>query len=151
MGNELLQKPHIAEALEEWGVEMRRRYTIEPDNILAELAKIAFSNVGDLYKRSENGGITTELDLDNAPEPALTAIASIEEKVSQWGTGIKISQHDKLKALEMLGRYQKMWVDKVEVDGGVDAVARLREARRRANLEIEHDAASDEGADRGDP
>ena len=67
---------------------------ISPEQVLQELAAIAFARVPD-YMDSE-GNLKTELNpLQRA------AIASVEK----GSTGVKVKFYDKMKALELLGKH----------------------------------------------
>ena len=80
-----------------------------------ELAKIGLLNPKDLVDFDE---ATVK---EEAAEEDLAAIASVRVKRFQTkdGEGIEreIKMHDKIKALELLGRHFGMFKDKVEVSG----------------------------------
>lgn len=80
-----------------------------------ELAKIGLLNPKDLVDFDE---ATVK---EEAAEEDLAAIASVRVKrfPTKDGEGIEreIKMHDKIKALELLGRHFGMFKDKVEVSG----------------------------------
>ena len=76
---------------------MKRK--INKDRVLRELACIAFANTGD-YLEIRDGSLQIR-DTHDLSKNALAAVAAIER-----GTGgLKVKFYDKLKALELLGKY----------------------------------------------
>lgn len=138
MGREIAARPHMQAAIEAYREELMGRYSVNEDTILGELAKIAFANVADFIKREpdtedEEGNVVkgrTYIDLDGVPEHQLAALQAIQEKDGE----LKVTLAGKVSALELLGKWAKLWTDRLEVDGAVDPVARLQAARRRAGL-----------------
>lgn len=101
-------------------------YEITQERILQEMACLAFYDPSVFY--DDNGNVKP---LHEIPEKARRAIAGLDvEELFEWDTDDsgrrvarvrsgylkKIKVTSKEKALEMLGRYQKMFVDKTEVD-----------------------------------
>lgn len=147
IGGQIADKPHIAAAIEGIREELMARYEVTQENILAELAKVAFLNIGDLYERDEQGRIIKDddgaptLNLTEVPDHVLAALQAIEvtSPTDKTAGKVKVTAHSKLAALELLGKYAKMFTDRVEVTGAVDPVEALRAARKRANLELDHE------------
>lgn len=101
--------------------ERNKRLEVSADRVLSELAKVAFSDPRKMF--DDKGGLIPihEMDADQA-----AIISSIEHESIITGRGedrgevgmvTKIKTNDKLKALELLGRYHKMFTDKVEQTG----------------------------------
>jgi phage terminase small subunit len=104
--------------------------------VLRELKKIGFADISDLY--DNNGHLKSFHDI---PEHARKAIAGVEvdelfegfgKEREKIGLTKKVKLWDKNKALENLGRYLKLFTDKVEHSGTVELAERLKEARERA-------------------
>lgn len=106
--------------------DLQRRTEISQDRVVKELARVAFADVAD-YVQVETriinrGDIEVPLELAVHKETAelsadqRAAIASIK----QGANGIEIKLHDKIKALELLGRHIGMFNDKLEVKATVD-------------------------------
>lgn len=70
---------------------------ISPEQVMRELAAIAFARVPDLL---EIDGTNVKLK-DNLKPSQRAAVASVEKST----TGIKVKFYDKLKALELLGKH----------------------------------------------
>ena len=87
---------------------MKRREektTVTSDRVVRELARIAFSNQADFSDWGAGGVILKE---SRELKPGATrAVAEVTEtKGKEPGTGsIKIKLHDKVKALDLLGRH----------------------------------------------
>lgn len=118
--HKMLQSPQIQEAVKEAISAREARTQITGDRVLKELARIAFSDAGDYAKvvsipPKKTGGIpiqavaltpTAELTADQR-----AAIASIEETQA----GIKVRTHDKVKALELLGKNLGLFTEKIAI------------------------------------
>ena len=115
IGSENLKKPEIRACIEKAMAERSKRTGINQDRIIMELAKIGLLNPKDLVDFDE---ATVK---EEATEEDLAAIASVRVKrfPTKDGEGIEreIKMHDKIKALELLGRHFGMFKDKVEVSG----------------------------------
>lgn len=115
IGSENLKKPEIRACIEKAMAERSKRTGINQDRIIIELAKIGLLNPKDLVDFDE---ATVK---EEAAEEDLAAIASVRVKrfPTKDGEGIEreIKMHDKIKALELLGRHFGMFKDKVEVSG----------------------------------
>ena len=115
IGSENLKKPEIRACIEKAMAERSKRTGINQDRMIMELAKIGLLNPKDLVDFDE---ATVK---EEAAEEDLAAIASVRVKrfPTKDGEGIEreIKMHDKIKALELLGRHFGMFKDKVEVSG----------------------------------
>lgn len=103
--------------------DLQRRTAISQDRVIKELARVAFADVAD-YVQVETriinrGDIEVPLELAVHKETAelsadqRAAIASIK----QGANGVEIKLHDKIKALELLGRHIGMFNDKLSLSG----------------------------------
>ena len=105
----LLRNVKVAKYIEERINERSERTKITQDNVLKELATIAFAKVTD-FVTIENSTVIVK-DTKDIPKDLLPAIASIKEGKN----GIEISFYNKDKSLELLGRHLGMWTEKIEV------------------------------------
>ncbi len=76
---------------------------ITVERVIGELAKIAFGNKRDLMRWGP-GGVTLTPSED-ITDDAAAMVQSVEESTSLHGGSLKIKTHDKVKALELLGRH----------------------------------------------
>lgn len=134
IGERLLKKVEIQSLLAERMKAREKRTEITQDRVLAELAKIGFSDIrkvvqwGNTEVRvnvsgGEDGAqpekmveVYHGLCLKAADEIDDSTAAAIAE-VSQGREGIKVKLHDKRAALVDIGRHLGMFKDKVEVTG----------------------------------
>ena len=106
--------------------DLQRRTEVSQERVVKELARIAFADVTDyayvMQAIIERDGVKVPVESAVMKETCdLTddqraAIASIK----QGANGVEIKLHDKIKALELLGRHIGMFNDKLEVKATVD-------------------------------
>jgi phage terminase small subunit len=141
----IMRKPKIATAIDKYRAKIMREFDIAPKKILQEIAATAFSNFQDFY--SDDGSLKNIKALERSVSAALHGVDV------QYGKGLdgqtyvtqKIRLHDKLKGLELLGKYHKLFTDQVNItnlDGTeVSADERAEQTRQRllANLKNDED------------
>lgn len=113
IGHENLGKPGIAQAIAERRAALQRTTQITQERVLAELARIAFGDQRQLMGWGPTGvrlRPSDELDDDQA-----AAVAEVSETVTKDGGTLKLKTHDKVKALELLGRHLGTFDDRVKV------------------------------------
>lgn len=82
------------------------------ERIILELQLIAFGSLRDVAEWDAGGmSIKNSKDLMDGKD---RLVSEVNETRTEKSTNTKIKMHDKLKALELLGRYHKMFTDKVE-------------------------------------
>lgn len=131
LASETLSKPYIAEAIDD---ALQKRGGATRTRIVDELAKVAFADIrkavewhGDLVREKDNpdGGDVLVIKeifsnhvrlLDSAQLDGDTAAAIAEVKQSPTG-GLSIKFHDKLAALDKLGRALNLFKERVEITG----------------------------------
>ena len=100
IGYENLRKPQIAEEIGKRQAKLQSKLEITQEKVLAELAAIAFANGTDFATVNANGLICIKAT-SQIPKEKLPAVASIKYN----SVGVEIKLHDKVRALEMLGRH----------------------------------------------
>lgn len=132
IGTENLQKPMIAAALK---LELDKRFTaadVKIDTVLRELYSLATCDVSEAY--DENGYLKPIHEIPLQVRRAIAGVETVEEyatidgKKECIGTTKKLKFWDKNKSLESLGRYLKLFVDRLEKsgpDGGPQVVLML--------------------------
>lgn len=124
IGAENLRKPKIAEEISRRQKDLQRRTEISQDRVVKELARIAFADATDyacvetLTYENEDGTVSpvqivSPKDTDTLSDDQRAAIAGIKHGAN----GIEIKLHDKIKALELLGRHIGMFNDKLSLSG----------------------------------
>ena len=103
IGAENLSKPVIQAEIQKRQVKLQNKLEITQERVLQELAAIAFANGADFAKVVNTGLLPTVemIPTDELAPEKLPAIAGI--KANQYGVEVKL--HDKVKALELLGKY----------------------------------------------
>lgn len=123
-----LSKPAIQEYLQGRMKDREKRTEIKQDEVLQELAKIGFSNIKDFLEFKTAKGVvgydkeTGEEIIDWRVNLAVKDSAEIdgsliaEISISKDGT-FKFKLHDKMSALDKIGRHLGMFKDKMELTG----------------------------------
>ncbi|NFG27694.1 terminase small subunit [Clostridium botulinum] len=115
IGYENLTKPHIAAYIEKRMGKREIRTEITQDKVLNELAKIGFANIDDYVVVDSSSGYDKVIikDTKDIPDDKISAISSIK----QGANGVEVKLHDKVRALENIGRHLGMFKDKLEISG----------------------------------
>ena len=113
-GSRLLSNAKVQEYIDRRIKQRSQRTEITQDNVLKELADIAFANITD-FVRIEGQEVIVK-STDEIPKNLLPAIESI--KYGKYGIEVKF--HDKVRSLELLGRHLGMFNDKIEIKGTVN-------------------------------
>ena len=108
-GSRLLTYANIKKYIGERMQERQERTEVTQDQVVKELAAIAFAKATD-YAEVRDGQVIIKNTMDLS-DMMVRAIAGIKE----GRNGVEIN--DKGKALELLGRHLGMFKDKVEVSG----------------------------------
>ncbi len=107
----LLRNVEIKSAVEERRQQIEEENKLKISEVVDELKNIAFADITDAVEW-QNNKIT--LKNSKALLPAVSAcIASITETPTKHGKRLSVRFHDKVKALELLGRYLNMFTDKM--------------------------------------
>jgi len=127
-GSQLLARPDIRELVAEGQKEIMERTQTFQDNAVAELKIVGFSDLADFLTVKE-GGIVEQKSFDQLTKEQTKCIKKIKQTVrtshSSDGTilhqtaTLEIELHDKLKALELLGRHLGMFNDTLRLEGAL--------------------------------
>lgn len=135
----LLRSVKVQEYIAELEEAAIKKHEVTAERVVAELAKISFLDPKAFF--DDKGCLRPLSELPNELTAAIASLEVVENFDMMDGERVftgytkKIKFNDKLKGLELLGRYLKMFTDKVEVQGSVNLADVLQAARRRA---IEH-------------
>lgn len=115
IGAENLKKPQIRARIDKDLAEQSKRTGVTADRIVRELARVAFANSQDVIDYDD---ATVKND---AVRDDTAAVASVRVKTipTKDGPGVEreVKMHDKLKALELLGRRLGLFTDNVNFSG----------------------------------
>ncbi len=116
-GYGLLQMPEIQEAVTAAMQARSERTEITADQVLEELAKIGFANAGDFFEWGPDGiEVKSKADLTPAQQ---AVVAEVSETKTKDGGTVKVKLHDKVGALEKIGRHLGMFTDNFKLSGGL--------------------------------
>ncbi|WP_263220859.1 terminase small subunit [Shewanella sp. SW29] len=139
VGWNMYQKEHVKAAID-WHIEQLfdiNNVTVE--RIVRETAMVAFADMAPIY--NDDGSVKP---FPEWPEHCRRAAAGLDidelfegvgDDREQVGFTKKFRQWDKMKALELLGKYRKMWTDKVEISERPKVVVRKLTGRNKAKAQ----------------
>ena len=117
IGYQLLQKTLVQEAIQKAQVNREKRTEITQDRVLAELAKLGFSDMRQ-FTAWGPGGVGLKSS-DELTDEEAACVAEVSETVTQAGGTVRFKLHDKKGALELLARHLGMLNDKLAIIGEV--------------------------------
>lgn len=115
IGCENLTKPEISDAIQKAMSERGMRTQVTADNVVLELARVAFLDHSKIVEIVD--GDVKVKDTSELSEDERRAVAEVSQTETLHGGSLRVKTHDKLKALELLGRHLGMFTDKLEVAG----------------------------------
>lgn len=121
IGHENLNKPYLRAYIDRRMAKREIRTEITQDKVLQELAKIGFANIDDYVE--VDGDLVVIKDTKDISEDKISAISSIK----QGANGIEVKLHDKVRALENIGRHLGMFKDKVELSTNSEIKVKLED------------------------
>lgn len=142
----IFQRDDVADEIERRRKRREKRTDVTEEKIIAELAKLAFANVGDLLEVNEDG--SAFMDFNKLTPDLKAALAEyqvetyderapvVDGEADVAGVAVTVKKArvkfaSKQAALDSLARIKGMFKDKVEVSGSVGLVERIQEARKR--------------------
>lgn len=141
-GSRLLKNARIAQLLVETGKKLDDSSIMNAKEVLAELTKLSRYNMADFMRTGEDGqprGVDiSELTRDQAAaiqEVTVDTTGGSGDGVRRQVLRTKFKLADKGLNLERLGRYHKLFTDKVEVSGGIILAERIEKARKQKDEE----------------
>lgn len=93
--------------------EREKRTEITQDKVIAELAKIAFSDQRKVMSWGAAGVVLKESDGLSEDDAAI--VSEVSETRTATGGSLKLKTHDKVKALELLGRHLGIFADNMNL------------------------------------
>lgn len=128
----MLRTPKIKAAIDKALEKRCAKIEITGDRVLQEIAKIGFSNLTDFMQWGP-GGVKLKSSDELTVEQA-ACVSEVVETTTESGGSIRFKLHDKLSALEKLGKHLKLFTDVSEqkVDF-TDETPRIDDAERKAS------------------
>jgi phage terminase small subunit len=143
-GSALMASPMIRAEIAKRMIPKMEKLDISVDRILAEYARIAFCDIGEAY--DDDGNLMPIRDMSEDMRRAIVGMEQEEDALTEQKTK-RIKMADKIRALDSLAKYQKMFVDRVEHDVTDRLAERLTRARQRVAQSADADADDDTGDD----
>lgn len=139
----MLARPEIRFRIAKLQESTFERLDLTAQRVLYELACIAFTNAQDFTTVGPDG--EPQLDMAKMSRDQWAAIAEYTEDATGGQNDgerklivrRKIKSHDKVAALGMLGKYFKLFTEKVEHSFSDEIIAKLQEGRQRVKT-LEH-------------
>lgn len=139
LGTRTMNKPEVKKLISKKLEKINEELDIKAIDVLRELKELAFSDIKD-YLSFDGNGVTFKKssEFDN-----LKVISEVSSRKTTTGgkdkggivsnVDFKLKLYDKQKALEMLGRYFKLFTERVEVEV-VDEAEVNKAVRQRLGL-----------------
>ena len=133
----LLKRPHIQYQMRLLTNQASDRYAVTKENVIRELAKIAFANSRDYMTTNADGDpIAKKFSELNEEMTAAISEVTFETYKERGEDGvtvkrIKMKHHDKKGALELLGKHLGVLKDQVEMSGPGGAAIPIQTVERR--------------------
>ena len=115
IGSENLTKPYIQE-------EIQRRLDeicMTSDEVLTSLAEIGRADISDFIELDDTGHIK-QFDFGKAQKAGKLHLL---KSITPTANGLKIELHDRMKALELIGKHHELFTDN-KIDGEIEIVVR---------------------------
>lgn len=111
--SQLLTMPHVTNYIDKLVTARSRRTEVTADRVLEELARIAFVDPRNIVGMDEFGNAVFQ-STDDMSEDDARCISEISQTVTENGGTIRVKMHDKVNALEKLGKHLKLFTDVTE-------------------------------------
>ena len=121
----ILDSPAVRAAIEASMEERRARHPYLEQRVLEELCRIAFADPRALFRWGPDGVELRPIETLSPEEAA--AVCEVSEG---RGGVIRLKKHDKVKALELLGKHFGMFADRLHAEVSGPDGAPLREDKR---------------------
>ena len=108
-------KPHLRKEIDRLIALRSARTGITADRVLQELARIAFADITDVVD-TDTGGVRKDASREDTAAIALITVK--KGKVSEKG----VRMHDKVHALELLGRHLGMMKEDISINGALPVI-----------------------------
>ncbi len=102
----LLKNDNVQIRLKELVCEKMDSLNVNKESVIREMARLAFSDLSHYFDK--NGNITLE-DFKKLTPDQTAALADVRQVQTKDGPMIRVKLYDKLKALELLGRYLNLF------------------------------------------
>lgn len=131
----LRRLPHCAAYLAALKAKALERHQGAKDRIVAELAAVAFGNVGDFLMRGPDG--LAVRPMDDLPPEQLRAVSAVTITRGRAGGSVRLKMHDKLPALRQLCKLfgvDEAMAEQIRAAAHVAGMSDIEKAQRLAAI-----------------
>lgn len=126
---ELMRNPDIQEMIELKNARLSARLGVSQERIKNELASVAFANMRNFV--DIKNGVLEVKNMEDISELDSAAIQEITVTPTKTGKVIRVKLADKKAALELLGKTENMFTDRLEVKDMTNRADNMKKARER--------------------
>jgi phage terminase small subunit len=138
IGYENLRKPEIQAAIAQRQQALQQQCEVTQERVIQELASIAFSDLR-AYMQWGPDGIRLEPSSTLTPQHA-RVVKQLVVTVTEAGRTVRLALHDKVSALDKLGRHLRLYNDQdPEAEWGTGMIGLKQAAEAREFLKTELD------------
>lgn len=134
MASDLLSHPDIQDKIQRLMDKRSQKLEITTEKVIQELARIGFYDIRDYVDHYNESGLTLRPleDIDGR------VVKSIREKRDKDGNSfIDMDFHDKVAALDKLGKHLKLWTDAAQIKLPIPVTIRSTDGRTIAEFRAE--------------
>ncbi len=126
------QRPQCAAYLKELKAKSLARHLNAKDQIIEELASVAFADIWDLVAAGPDG--MTVKPLEDLPQAQRRAVSGMSISRTYYGGTIRLKMHDKIRALDKLCRLFGLYDQADRADKDAPALGDVERAQRLAAI-----------------
>ncbi len=138
----MLSNPKVQARLAELQKEKFETLDMAAEKVLVELDRLGFSNILDYMRTTESGDAYIDLSKLTREQAAAIQQVTVDEYTEGRGEGARqvkrtrIKLADKLRALELRGKHERLFTDRVEVTDTTNyLIEQLEAARKRVEAD----------------
>lgn len=113
--SKLAANPEVRQRATELATKAAAANEVTVERVVRELARVAFGDRRRVMSWGPSG--VSLMDSEEIDEADAAMVAEVSETTTKDGGSIKMKTHDKVKALELLGKHVGMFTEKVELTG----------------------------------
>lgn len=127
--HELLKHPKIAARIRKLAKAAAKPHEITAERLMGELAKVGFADLRDFVRLEPDGRVMLDFTAAAAKD-SLAALSEITQEQFTDGSGedardvrrTRFKLHDKLRAIELMGKRLGIWIERHQHDHGWRAI-----------------------------
>ncbi len=134
----LLTKPNIQDFIAAEQQKLADDLEVTPERIVAEYAKLAFRDFGELGIWDKKGRLTVKAS-DTLPQKVLAAIKKVTRRKNKDGDFLILEFYDKKAALDSISKILGLFIEKKEIRMEVSLNEELKRLEETPRPSIPHD------------